>query len=293
MARRILISKKYIYLLVTILFVILIGCSNDNKDLTGTTSRADNEVDLIIFMGQSNMSGYGGNASSAPNVPSENGMEYRVISNPNELVPVSEPFGLNENKEGGLNDRDKKKGSLVSSFVNEYHENTGRKIVAVSASVGGMAMDLWLNKGVYDDAIARISDSKDFLARNGYEIGNTFVVWLQGESDGTRDVPKDVYKKYFYEYMDGVLAAGADKVFIITPGRVFYDVNAYKEIIEVQQEICAEDDNFILATSALSDIPISQMSDAYHYNQTALNTIGEKAAYTVASYVLGRDGVED
>lgn len=245
-------------------------------------------VDLIFFMGQSNMAGHGGNAQEAPAVSEEAGLEYRVISDPDVLHPIEEPFGANENKDGGLFDADNKKlGSMVSSFINRYHELTDKKVIGVSASVGGMAMDLWLNDGVMDDVIARIKDSITYLSDNQYNIEHVYVMWLQGESDGSRGVTGEDYTDMFYQFMNEVLAAGVEKVFIITPGRVYYDANAYNTIIAAQKKICENDDNFVLATSVLSDIDISMMTDAYHYNQEALNLVGEEAAEGVAAYAYG------
>ena len=92
------------------------------------------KVDLILFAGQSNMLGKG-NSELAPIV--EYGYEYRAITAPNNLYQISEPFGLNENLEGGINDSWenmailRKSGGLVSAFANSYYETTGVPIVGV------------------------------------------------------------------------------------------------------------------------------------------------------------------
>lgn len=269
--------------------VLLEKLNEDMRDYRGMIDdehKVQEKVDLIFFMGQSNMAGHGGNASKAPYVPEKAGLEYRVISDPEILHPIEEPFGRYENKEGGLYEgEEKKKGSLVSSFVNTYYELTGHKVVAVSASVGGMAMDLWLADGIIEDSVSRINSAVAYLDEHNYDIEHVFVVWLQGESDGARNVPPETYKEYFYEYMNNILATSVERVFLITPGRIYYDANAFNEIIKVQQEICENDENFVLATSIMSEIPIEDMSDAYHYNQNALNLIGEEAAKGVAEYI--------
>ena len=51
-------------------------------------------VDLVIFAGQSNMSGRGGNAGQAPKVPAGTGYEFRIGTCPAGMYPMSEPFGI-------------------------------------------------------------------------------------------------------------------------------------------------------------------------------------------------------
>lgn len=56
---------------------------------------------LVVFAGQSNMSGRG-DAAMAVKCNKKAGFEYKAISNPNELMPVLEPFGLGEERIGGI-----------------------------------------------------------------------------------------------------------------------------------------------------------------------------------------------
>ena len=58
-------------------------------------------VDLIFFMGQSNMAGRG-DAALAPAVPPGMGYEYRAVTDPAQLHPLAEPFGVNENDPTGF-----------------------------------------------------------------------------------------------------------------------------------------------------------------------------------------------
>lgn len=52
---------------------------------------ARTEVDVILFAGQSNMSGVG-DASLAPAVPEGVGYEFRAITDPTRLYPLAEPL---------------------------------------------------------------------------------------------------------------------------------------------------------------------------------------------------------
>ena len=124
----------------------------DEQDKVLRTEDGRIIVDLIMFMGQSNMSGTGGNAKYAPEVPEGHGYEFRAISDPTRLYPIEEPFGLYENTPGAIEDMPiAKNGSLVSAFANKYYELTGVPVVAVSASSGGRDTDYWMSKKVVDD----------------------------------------------------------------------------------------------------------------------------------------------
>lgn len=110
-------------------------------------------IDLVLFIGQSNMAGRGIVSTQwpqeAPKLIDGAAWEYRAISAPNRLMPLEEPFGVDENTADGINDvfadREKAKtGSLVTAFCNAYYEETGRVIVGVSASKGGSTITEWL-----------------------------------------------------------------------------------------------------------------------------------------------------
>lgn len=89
-------------------------------------------VDLIFFMGQSNMAGRG-DAALAPAVTPGMGYEYRAVTDPAQLHPLAEPFGVNENDPTGVNEPGMKTGSMVSAFVNACTAKTGVAIMAYPA----------------------------------------------------------------------------------------------------------------------------------------------------------------
>ena len=81
-------------------------------------------VDIAVFAGQSNMSGRG-DAADAVVCDVNAGFEYKSVSNPLTLVPITEPFGLNEDREGAIADFNadgttKRTGSMVSAAVKVY-----------------------------------------------------------------------------------------------------------------------------------------------------------------------------
>lgn len=247
--------------------------------------KEDKDIDLIFFMGQSNMSGAGGDASLAPYVAPEAGMEFRAVSDPTTLYPIVEPFGVNENNPTGLHEYpEAKKGSLVSAFVNEYHKLTGRRVVAVSMSMGATDMNVWTSAGVNDDVKQRRDRAVTYLKDNGYNIGNMYVLWLHGESDAIGHTDPAVYKTGLDDVMRPLFIGGVRKVFIIVPGRTIDYKDIFADIIKVQKEICAESDYYALATTVLTKVSTEYMLDQYHYNQHVLNLVGIDAARSVAYY---------
>ena len=86
-----------------------------------------NQVDFIIFAGQSNMTNVG-KASEAPAV--KDGAAYEVLLTKKKLSPLGEPFGVQQKgkvtKSSG--------GTLASAFANAYYNETGIPIVATSTA---------------------------------------------------------------------------------------------------------------------------------------------------------------
>ena len=120
-------------------------------------------VDLLFFMGQSNMAGRG-DAALAPVVAPGMGYEYRVVTDPDTLHPLEEPFGVNENDPAGVYEPGMKTGAMVSSFVNAWTAQTGVPVVGVSCAKGGSAIAKWLpGTPYYQDAVRRARKARAFL----------------------------------------------------------------------------------------------------------------------------------
>lgn len=255
-------------------------------------------VDLVVFAGQSNMSGRG-EASEAPECST--GFEYKSISAPDRLVPIKEPFGLGEDTAGGLDDRyeggTRRSGSMVSAFVNEYYRVCGRQVVAVSASKGGTNTVEWLDR-LIADAAKRLDKAKEYLTGRGIAIENIYVVWCQGESDGDIKQSEDGYISNIQQLFDVFKSRGAQKCFVVQTGHYNYikypDManglsgaewdEHYKTIREAQRKLCEADDDFVLAASL--EPYINEMKDRFHYHQSAYNAVGRTAGHNVGEYIL-------
>lgn len=253
-------------------------------------------VDLVIFAGQSNMSGRG-SAAEAPVCEPEAGFEFKSVGRPAALVPIAEPFGLGEDKTGGIDDRDgrggtKRRGSMVSGFVQTYYSKTGRQIVAVSASVGGTSTAEWKVRYI-GDAVSRLDSARAYLKGHGIGTGHIFVVWCQGETDGDKGVSAREYMENTRELFGAFQRHGAEKCFLIQIGHFNYidfpdqgrNIDRrYGVIRDAQKTLCENDGDFILAGSFQDQL--ENMADAYHYKQAAYNAVGKEAGGVMAGYVL-------
>lgn len=171
-------------------------------------------MDVILFMGQSNMSGANGDASQAPELIPGAGYEYRAVTDPDALHVLEEPFGENEHKEGALDDREllERRGSLVTAFVNAYYKETGTPVVGISACRGSSSMNSWLNRGLKEDAAERLEQAKTFLKKDRIHVRHTYMVWYQGEADAGKKESKADYKYNMGILMDYMKEQGSGEV---------------------------------------------------------------------------------
>lgn len=255
-------------------------------------------VDLIVFAGQSNMSGRG-DARDAVVCDPGAGFEYKPISNPGSLSPIKEPFGLGEDKEGALDDFrgtvNRRTGSMVSAVVDEYYKRTNRQVIAVAASKGGSGTTVWL-ENLIDDAISRFRQTKQFLTANEMETRRIFVVWCQGESDGDAMMTANAYIENTKRIFQAFWELGAEKCFVVQIGHYNYlkfpDMEKgktgiewdkhYEVIRKAQVTLCEENEDFQLVGSFAPFL--SDMKDKYHYNQSAYNAVGRAAGRAIAEY---------
>lgn len=238
-------------------------------------------VDLILFMGQSNMAGRG-NAELAPKVPKGHGYEFRAISDPQKLHDAGEPFGAAENNPDGVKEG-LKSGSLVSAFMNAYYEETGIPIVGVSCSKGGSRIREWQPGGAYlNDGLMRYHRAKGWLTDNGYRIRHCFLAWCQGESDGDDKTPEDSYRSQFLRMYGELRKYGVEQCFLIRIGH-YRDDDRYDYMIELQTKMGEQIPGVVPVSGLFAELR-SQMKDVFHYNQEAYNRTGEEAGRNAGRY---------
>ena len=274
-------------------FVAKFGVDNLADDVVAKLNElAPNVVDLFLFAGQSNMAGRGATSAdhpeTAPTILTGAGYEYRSISDPTKLYPIAEPFGVNENKTGGISEPGAKTGSMVTSFVNAYYSATKTTVIGVSASKGGTRISEWKSDGVLlPDALQRLSDAVSFLTDNGYTIRHKYVLWCQGESDGDHLTKLSDYKSDFNSVLASFKMAGIEKMFIVRIGRINSgDHTRYDYIIDAQTEVCQENKDVVMASTDFYSMQArGLMKDIYHYYQEGYNEVGNYAGANVGAYV--------
>ena len=262
-------------------------------------------IDLVLFIGQSNMAGRGIASKrwpqKAPKLIEGAAWEYRAISQPDRLQPLEEPFGVNENVPGGINDvfsgnEKAKTGSLVTAFCNAYYENTGRVIVGISASKGGSTITEWLpgdplKTGYYMDMMKRMQMAESYLCREQIPIRRRFAVWSQGESDGDVGTTKDAYKTLFHSFWT-CLSDVVDVLFIIKTGHCNQKGcnDRYLTIQMAQEEIAREEKNVHIVSRIFGEmLAEGLMKDAFHYYQHGYNLCGEEAGRNAAVFFAGNN----
>ena len=261
------------------------------KGIKDTVEKKESkQVDLFLFMGQSNMAGRGVVTTEypedAPSVIEGAGYEFRAITDPTRLYPITKTLGVAENVAEAINDYSKKTGGLVPSFVNSYYKVTGIPVIAVSASVGGTpSVEFKQGAPIFNDAVNRLEITKKWLRDNGYIISHIYMVWCQGESDGDANVSIDTYKANFQNIFSGMKANGVEKCFLIRIGEDNGTNKDYTDIMQAQNQICKENEDVVMVSLDFqSMLSRGLMKDAWHYFQQAYNEVGATAGYHAGIY---------
>ena len=315
--------KKSFFLLLIFTLVLslalgsFVGCDNpgDGPDGPGDGPGSDNKcptcgkdpcecptddgrgVDLVLFIGQSNMAGRG-DASKATKVEAGHAYEYRAISDPTQLYHLEEPFGVDENNdESGISETTKT-GSMVSAFCEAYYAVTNTPIVAVSCSKGGTPIASFdVGSAAYQDACTRVSYAKEFLNQeyeNGnkdLKIRNTYVVWLQGETDGDLGTSAETYTAALDRIVKGFKQdIGSAQTFIIPIGTYNGDDDArnasYTAIREAQKAYCEGNADATVITNILVQFQeLGYMKDQFHFTQEGYELFGADAGANMAHFV--------
>ncbi|MBQ9786326.1 MAG: hypothetical protein IJW25_02545, partial [Clostridia bacterium] len=242
-------------------------------------------VDLVMFMGQSNMAGRG-DYTQATTVAEGHGYEFRAVSDPTKLYNIGgQAFGKDENR--GVITESSKTGSMVPAFMESYYSYTGVPIVGVSAAKGGTSINWWQPDGnALNEAITRYNAAEEFLTENGYKIRHKYMVWCQGETDGDNAMDKDTYKTNLNTMINEMLEQGIEKAMIVRVGNHKTNATLYDNIIKAQTELCAESDDVVMVSGKLADMAEDGlMKDTFHYTQEGYNIAGADAGKNMAYYV--------
>ena len=249
--------------------------------------------DLFLFAGQSNMAGRGIACTQfpegAPDLISGAGAEFRAISDPTRLYPIAEPFGALENNPTGIFEPGMKTGSLVTSFINTYFQNTGVPVLGLSSSKGGSVIANWQDHDDYlTDTIIRLKARKH--SANSIILPFAISIFF-----GVRENLTEITIQVLTNIQNNLCkcmkakAVGIEHCFLIGIGAYngTADDICYDEIRNAQYSF-AEHRKDITVVSRLFETMKARglMKDSFHYYQAGYNEVGKDAAVNTAKYVV-------
>jgi hypothetical protein len=208
---------------------------------------------------------------------------------PDVLVPLEEPFGVEENNPDGVYEPGMKTGSMVSAFVNNAHPVLQKPIVGISCAKGGSSINEWCPGGLYfNDGLMRLQRCREYLSRHHYRIINTYMVWCQGCTDGDNGMSREKYRKKAEKFFMAFLEHGKiECCFLIQIGNQRDEPELYKPIQEAKEELCAGNEKIIMVSRSFKTMAArGLMKDTFHYLQPAYNEVGAEAGENAAHYIL-------
>lgn len=260
-------------------------------------------MDIIIFCGQSNMQGQSEALTSAEIVP--DCYEYKFLTD--EIVSLKNPVGEDitfDNTQGYRLDDGivlqkwldaHVTGSscygntnLVPEFCREYTKATGNQVLAVHIAKGSTAIAEWLPGTAGYQIIVKKAGAAIAKVKSKKDLNGIFFVWLQGESDAIFGNNKSYYKERIAELNQALKKdLGTQKFGIIRVGRFTNDERDL-EIISAQDEICHENEDFLMLTDIATQLnEQSEYMNPYvrgHYSAKGLEKLGAEAGKSLANY---------
>ncbi len=260
-------------------------------------------MDVLIFMGQSNMQGSTG--ERCLEVPENGSYEYRYLTD--EVIPLVSPVGENiggDSKEEILAASAFGNGSMVPYFVNTYVRLRRRSSVAIHVAKGNTSISEWgADTERFAKAVAKIKAG--ISKASAIEcIDKIYIIWLQGESDALLFTPQKTYKEKLINIKNALKSEiGFDKFCIIKTGyfAAYADwiSGTFEEkmksdltIMDAQVNVTEIDSDFVMLTDVT--VELSQKSKYLnhkeygpHYNNAGMKIIGEVAATKLAELSKG------
>jgi len=262
-------------------------------------------TDLIIFSGQSNMQGQ--TERLLGDTPIDGCAEYRFLTD--SLVPLKNPCGEDIRYDGtegfafGTPGTENWHGqmalgstvygytSLVPFFCDAYRKTAPHHpcVTAVHAAKGATQLAYWMPDSEGYPMLVRKAEAA--IAKTG-EINRRYMIWLQGESDAIAGVKKDEYKRSLREFAYSLKARfSLDRFGIIRVGQFTMDERDF-EIIRAQDELCCEDDFFLMLTTAALDFCTKEEYKHFmnpeahgHYSAAGLCELGRLAGTALGESV--------
>ena len=264
------------------------------KKSVSCTVTVKETVDVIVFAGQSNMTG-NGNAALAPDLREGAGYAYNPVTGKKALAPLKEPFGRGQD-DSYFQNTDYANGSMVTAFVNSYYSQTKTPVIAVPAASVGTGSVSWA-EGRYQGVINRTNAAVKLAEKQGLTVRHVFLVWMQGENDAFARMSGDAHQKNLTTlYKKVSQKTDVEACLLITIPSYFngsiqyfptlnkridvgFDIGEqYKVIQNAQKKLCRKNKNFYLISTKASSLNASYLQkDGVHLTQEALNIVGMDA----------------
>lgn len=233
-------------------------------------------MDIIIFGGQSNMQG---ESESLTRGITEEAYEYKYLDD--SIVELQNPVGENIRYDGTAGRVYQESDdfwvsehvlggacfgntNLVPKFCEYYREQTQTKVLAVHVAKGSTQIKDWLPEtDGYEMLVKKASAAITYKTTAYYKENITIL--------------NDTLKKEL----------GIEKFGIIRVGR-FVNDERDDRIITAQDEICEENDDFLMLTTIATDLNTKpeHMNPTHpgHFGTKGLELLGEKAGETLGKY---------
>lgn len=243
-------------------------------------------VDVIVFCGQSNMTGVG-NHQEAPKLLQGAGYAFNYVTDRKNFSVLKEPFGLGQNDSYFANG-DYTKGSLVTAFVNAYYKQTRTPVIAVPASCVGSGSVSWVDRR-YEGVIKRVNAATRLARKKGLSVGHVYMVWMQGENDAFADMSEKLHKKNLTNMVKKIKReTSVEKCMIIGIANYTRDSaigENFKRIQNAQKNLCKSNSNFMMISTKAATLSGDYFrDDGLHITQSGLNMIGTDAGNKAGRY---------
>lgn len=261
-------------------------------------------TDVIIFGGQSNMQGQAERLLDGN--PVAGAYEYRFL--PDTVVPLADPVGENIRYGGGagwtcgeadvgrwvpehvLGGSWCGRSTLVVPFCRSYVDATGGTVLAIHAAKGSTCIKEWLAGTDGYEMLVRKASKGIRKAEDLYGVRHVFFVWLQGESDALAAVSGAEYRERLLQLEQSLRQdLGIERFGVIRVGRFAGD-SRDDRIIEAQEEVCAQNDRFLMLTRVTERLcGMPEFMNPFvpgHYSAEGLAVIGAEAGKTLGACAI-------
>lgn len=244
---------------------------------------------LFLVAGQSNAVGVGDSAKSAQCMLGT-AFEYRFSNDT--LLHLQDPVGANELKFGAATT-----GSISPAFAKKYAELSKKQVVIISAARSGASCHqkaeldhygTWDDTGrlqLFENAVLKTQKA---VEKTGVKLSG--IIWLQGERDANAINAQQLTIQEYEAALIKVIQRFRDKFgkkvgfYIVQTGYyVGHSQAGFEQVRLAQKNVTQRLKNtHIVYENTHLFKEKGWLYDAIHYNQTALNDIGE----TTAKYIL-------